>query len=103
MWNVLRQLLPSSKKCSVSEDNAKTKIKAYSFNDFFANVGKDTYEESQRNTTGHSDDLKLNLNTDALPYDVFRPQPIDRETIILEIKHLKNTSSWDLMIYHSDI
>ena len=67
MWDILRRLIPSNKKCSsVVEDNDKSKSKANSFNDFFANVGKETYERSQPNTIDLNDDLSLNLDTDTL-------------------------------------
>ncbi len=91
-WGVLRQLIPSNKKSpSFAEDDVKIKSKADSFNNFFANVGKETYEKSQRHIADLSDDFQPNLETDVPTYDMFRPQPTDSATIILEIKHMKNT------------
>ena len=94
IWDVLRQIMPSTKKSSpIVEDDINLKCKADSFNNFFVNVGKETYEKSQRNVEDLSDEIQLNPDNDMQKYDKFRPQPIDSETIILEIKHMKNTSS----------
>lgn len=51
----------------------------------FVNVGKKAFEESQNNHENWSPENNNSRNT-------FRPQPIDTDTIILTIKHLKESN-----------
>ncbi len=97
-WNTLRQLMPANKHTSPLELNSDceaVKNKAETFNNFFANVGRVTFEKSQQS---HEDNGNVPLrnndsNMNPSSCDIFRPQPTDSDTIILIIKHLKNTSS----------
>ena len=69
--------------------------KVEAFNNFFANVGKVTFEKTQQNR-GDNQNVPIhnnNNNTSNQFCIMFRPQPTDSDTIILIIKHLKNTSS----------
>ena len=71
-----------------------THNRAEAFNEYFANVGKNTFEKSQDNV------LNINRLVDVHPLlasninNNFRPQPVDIDTLILTIKHLKITNSY---------
>ncbi|KAK7074895.1 hypothetical protein SK128_017816, partial [Halocaridina rubra] len=49
-WKVIRSMIPNEKSTSESYENIKElKDKADYFNNYFANVGKNTYEKTQEN------------------------------------------------------
>ena len=61
---------------------------------FFANIGKNTFKKSQQhinngNIRPQVDEVNI-TNTNGM----FRPTPIDNDTIILTIIHMKNTHSY---------
>ena len=87
-WNIVKNIVPSSKSKSsiLPTDNDKTT--ADKFNGFFANVGKNTFEKT------HTGDLNRSETTPPNPSTLFRPQPVDTNTVILTIKHLRNTTSF---------
>ena len=86
MWKLLNELIPNKDKNSsnVSLDN-KTEL----FNDFFANVGRRAFEESQQGTLPTTRERENHFTNQI----AFRPQPVDSNTIILTIKHLKETKA----------
>ena len=89
-WNIIKEIIPNKKRSNVNKfDN--TIEKANEFNNFFANVGKNTFNNAQEMLNN------LNLPQHQIPdgYDdfQFRPEPVDVNTIILVIKHLNNTRS----------
>ena len=93
-WNILRQLIPKTKNCSLVEANkVEAKTMADNFNNFFTNVGKVTYERSQQQTVDIEDFSQANLGGSLPTCPTFRPQPVDTATVVLVIKHMKNTSS----------
>ncbi len=79
-----------------SEDYAflDKEAKAETFNTFFANIGKNTYELTQNSLL--SNDLTC---PEPFPHDydnsddIFRPEPVDVETVMLTIKSLNETRS----------
>ena len=95
-WDLLRQLVPNTKSKSSPipvEDEVVLKSKADKFNDYFTNVGVNTYNKSLEHTLNHGDE-QCNNDLVHLPNNVtFRPKPTDSTTIILEIKNMKNTFS----------
>ncbi len=96
MWDLLRQLVPKVKSKTNSalvEGELALKDKADNFNNFSANVGKNIYIELQKQATDQ-ESTSHNYDSDSLMCNSFRPQPTDSATIMLEIKHLKNTSSY---------
>ena len=94
-WKLVRELIPNTTtKTHTSDENSKEKLE--NFNTFFANVGKNIFEKSQQYTNNMSQTLNVNTinNSDHVSRNSpFRPQPVDTATIILTIKHLKETSS----------
>ena len=97
IWKLLRELIPNSDKKtrnSIAEEGEKVKSLAETFNNFFANVGQETFMKSQQNASkDHPISVATNQNTVNLPSNTFRPQPIDSDTIILIIKSMKNSNS----------
>ena len=91
-WEVINKIIPRNKKSSESLSNVEdVKKKAENFNRHFATVGKVTFERSQENVRN------INLMQNGQPpihiRNEFRPHPVDMDTLILVIKHLKPTNS----------
>ena len=94
-WNTVKDLIPNKRQPNnCSFDNAI--MKAEEFNEFFANVGKNTFESTQISLHGNT---TRNSQPDP-PYSTvstnnpFKPQPVDTNTVILTVKHLRNTKSY---------
>ncbi len=69
------------------------KEKVEECNNYFTNVEKIAFEETQ--STFHGEDETANFEPDV-PHTTtkfFRPQPVDVNTVILTIKELRNTNS----------
>ena len=81
---------------SVSDDDEEqsTRHQAEYVNNFFSNVGSETFKKSRLNLRNFDDgqqNLRINLsNTSDM---MFRHSPITWETVTLIIKHLKNSNS----------
>ncbi len=72
--------------------------KAENFNNYFANVGRKTFERCINDSTNNninSDIVQVTHDTiDDLDSDTFfRPKPFDVETVILTISRLKETKA----------
>lgn len=92
MWRTVDEMLPGFKNSTDKVIFENPSAKAEEFNEYFANVGQIAFDKSQE---GISEDVLQNL-PDATPnpdIPTFRPQPVDVETVILVIKHLKETSA----------
>ena len=94
-WNTVKNLIPSkTKQNNCCFDDVVTK--AEEFNHFFANIGSNTFASAQAslhaNTSGNSQpDAPRPVASVINP---FRPQPVDINTVILTVKHLRNTKSY---------
>ncbi len=96
-WHILRELLPKSKNISSvaqSDDGDIKSQKVEEYNEFFGNVGKNTFEKSQQHL--RSNDASPHIDYQHIPNinTTFRPIPTDSNTVILTIKHMKNTHSY---------
>ncbi len=94
-WNTLRQLIPTGGNrtpLELNNDDETVRNKAEVFNNFFANVGKVTFEKSQQYSP-HNENVQAPNSITKPSCKLFLPQPTDSDTIILIIKHFKNTSS----------
>ena len=67
-------------KSTSTHDFENTSDKAKGFNDFFANVGKNTYEQTQQ-TLGRNYVFTVDLRDDANSSERFRPKPVDTDTV----------------------
>ena len=92
-WRIVGDIVPSKKNVSEINfcDNAEQK--AEEFNCFFANVGKSAYEETQVELSNENYNNVTNNNTNNSRNTLFRPQPVDVNTVVLTIKHLQNKQS----------
>ncbi len=85
LWKTIREIVPSQ-KTNYNTYNGSTKDKANEFNKLFANVGKNTFRKTQEIIHGknvpHSALVQENLDGDT----VFRPHPVDTETVIFNYK-----------------
>ncbi len=66
--------------------------KAEEFNNFFANVGKNTFIKSQNQLDDNFSDYEMHDDNTITPHE-FRPQPVVVNSVILIIKHLNNTKA----------
>ena len=82
MWNIINEVIPSKSKCNSSIMVNDPAASADTFNEFFANVGKKTFQ-SVRSTTAEVDVSQLNRqgrNERSISRSRFRPQPVSVET-----------------------
>ncbi|KAK7073285.1 hypothetical protein SK128_002766 [Halocaridina rubra] len=95
-WKVIRSMIPNEKSTSESYENiTELKDKAENFNNYFANVGKNTYEKTQENINSVNMSNCLNDNSsNENTREYFKINPIDCATLILTIKSLRNSGSY---------
>ena len=94
-WSTLRQLIPTDKhKISLEHntDDETVRNTVEAFNNFFANVGRETFKKSQQNNVENENVSLPSNNNINPPCNMFRPKPTDSDTIILIIKSFKNSS-----------
>ncbi len=95
-WKIIKKtLFPLIIKKSNTSVTENIQHIAEDFNNFFAKVGKNTFDNTQWSLqdSQHSPDIESdgNFNCKA-PF--FRLQPVDVNTVILTIKHLNETISF---------
>ena len=92
-WNVIEKIIPKNKKDEGVLYDVDLSKKAEEFNKYFAEVGENAFNKSQEHISHNA-----NLTTNPLLLSnitaKFRPQPIDINSLILVIKHLKPTNSF---------
>ena len=90
-WKVIKEAIPKNTDETHNFDNVKEK--AEEFNNYFANVGRNAYLKSQEQRNINIPDQNNHLNLASNVDRVFRPQPVDINTVTLIIKDLNNTNS----------
>ena len=93
MWNNIRELVPNNKANNIITEEENNN-RAEDFNNFFATVGRETFEKCKKNTTNNntnSDSAHNTINTRN--QNNFRPKPVDIETVILTISKIKETKA----------
>ncbi len=94
IWKTIKELIPNNKSsnlpvtCNNKEDTMQT---ANLFNEFFANVGKNTFEMTQLSDSSRLPTTDPVDNTD--PNHLFRPVPIDWQTLVLTIAQINNSDA----------
>ena len=75
------------------EDNEK---KANEFNNFFASVGKNTFEKTQANIANTQQSLEqpISLNYMQNSNTKFRPKPVTVDAVVLVIKSLNESNAF---------
>ncbi len=92
VWRLIREVVPSTKKTTNGNNIESSKIEE--FNHFFANVGREAFENSQKSITPESEENPTQFyHEHASNQNTFRPQPVDANTVILTIKQLKESNS----------
>lgn len=93
-WGVVRSMIPPLNKSNSNENTEEDmKIKAEHFNEYFSQIGKQTFEKSQENVENENQYLKVIQEKNRAFENGFRPQPIDITTLILIIKDINDTNS----------
>ena len=80
----------------ITESKKNLIAKAEKFNEYFANVGKKTYEKTQEELLRINNDMPRVSNENSDDQEIFasfKPTPVDCETVILTIKDLRETSA----------
>ncbi|RUM30450.1 MAG: hypothetical protein DSY42_04590 [Aquifex sp.] len=93
-WNIIKEIIPNPKNSSEDYVFSDKEAKAEEFNTFFANIGKNTFEITQKCLLNN--DLtcqELSSHDYDNKGDIFRPQSVNVETVILTIKSLNKTRS----------
>ena len=97
-WKIIKEIVPNQKSGSNNQEshfNDNIQEKVEEFNNFFANIGKTTYDLTQQALDNNNDKSLM----DVLPSECnkaiekFRPEPVDTNTVILTVKSLKETRS----------
>ena len=94
IWKTVKELIPNNKSsklpdtCNNKESTMQT---ANLFNKFFANVGKNTFETSHLSNSSRLPSTDSVVYTD--PNCLFRPKPIDWQTLTLTIAHMNNSDA----------
>ena len=93
-WNVIDKIIPKSRKGKglLDEENQDSLEKVEEFNKYFAEIGEIAFNKSQEQIHQNAD---LTNNQAPLSNSTakFRPPPVDLNSLILVIKHLKPTNS----------
>ena len=92
-WKIAKQLIPDKKSNSNSCMYDNVPEKANDFNEFFSNVGKVTYEETQRDLERGFNDGIIRNDTETPGIEKFRPKPVTVDTVILTFKQLNETNA----------
>ena len=95
-WKLIKDIIPNNNNKSNSLDSINLKEKAEEFNEYFANVGKKTYEETQQNGNFNNDvnNRECRLLSNGNVNNYFRPKPGDINIVILTIKSLNDTNAF---------
>lgn len=93
IWKAIKELIPNN-RCSnlpVTCNKDDTMQTANLFNVFFADVGKKTFEQTQLTDSPHLPTTISTANTNSS--SLFRPDPINWQTLILTIKNMSNSNA----------
>ncbi len=101
-WKIIKEITPNKRETNNNNFENESDM-AEKFNDVFVNVGERTFQTTQNNlndTSQSQNNPQHNVNLEHL----FRLSPVDRNTVILIIKHLKktNTAGSDGISLHCD-
>ncbi len=94
IWKTIKELFPNNKSSNlpVARSNKESTMQTASlFNVFFANVGNNTVKKTQLSDSSRLPATNPVDITD--PNCLFRPEPIDWQTLVLTIAHMKNSDA----------
>ncbi len=90
-WKIVNEAIPSHKSKPSINVTENAQRKAESFNTFFACVGKETFEKTQRSEI---DNQGLCDSESECESSLFRPQTVDTNTVILTLKNINKSKSF---------
>ena len=94
-WKIMKKIVPTKKQTKIEFDNPKDK--ADQFNNFFASVGKNTYKKTQDILNDHNiQHGRITQTLTSNGIQLFRPQPVTIETVILTMKSLNNSNAYGI-------
>ena len=91
-WKIIESMTPGKSDTFINMSSEELLHKANTFNEYFANVGRKSFEKSQESINVNPQNY-LNVQ-EPLGSEYFRPQPVDLVTIILVIKELNSTNAF---------
>ena len=96
-WKITKNMI-SNGQCTnrntlVLDETEVLQSKAEKFNEFFAEVGKKTFEKTQDELRNANISIEVGQNTPVRRFSHFKPVPVDCNTVILVIKNLKDTNA----------
>ncbi|KAK4298597.1 hypothetical protein Pmani_029048 [Petrolisthes manimaculis] len=92
-WKVIKEIIPTHKKTHHAYNFSNPCDKAEEFNNFFSKVGESTFKRSQEELKIEGEFVVDSPHPDIDINTVFRPQPVDINTVILVVKDLNTTTS----------
>ena len=91
-WKVIKSMAPEKSTNVENRSQDELMHEADKFNEYFANVGIESFKKSQENLDSESQDEESSMSN---PNQIrFRPEPVDLSTIILTIKELNETNAF---------
>ena len=95
IWNVVNEVIPSKSKSNSNMMVNDPAASAEKFNNFFANVGKKTFESVQSSNVRAriTRVIQQQRNERQGLQSRFRPQPVSVETVFKTVMNLKNKNS----------
>ncbi len=84
VWRTVRDIVPG--KCKGPKNNSPDDNESENFNNFFATVGRDTFDETQEEVRNEKFNNVTAAPTTPVSDAAFRPQPVDPNTVILKTR-----------------
>ena len=96
-WKIAKKAISNdcNRKTTTPQNKDTLATRAESFNEFFSNVGKLTFDKTQEELARYNHD-SVDFNQSNINFynlRCFKPVPVDCETVILTIKGLKETNA----------
>ena len=92
-WNAIKGLLPDKKKNIQSNNFDDLESKAEEFNEYFSKVGQKAFEKTQENINTRVDVMQRTSDLRSDNVNLFKPQPVTIETVILTFKQIRDTNA----------
>ena len=93
-WNVINKIVPNKKNGGRKSNLDNPEETSEKFNRFFANVGKNVYQEITATIQVREDSpIPLENNRLFSRRELFRPNPVDVGKVVKIVNSLKNTNS----------
>ena len=94
-WKITKTLIPNKKLQSNKNQFENMSEKVEEFNQYFANVGRETYLKTRGPYENRENNINI-ANNERIRNDIrtkFRPQPVSVETVVSIVKNLRETKA----------